>query len=102
MWDRENKGNCAVYTHRGNYVGNKVERPLLEPDSDTFIRFNEAISILYKVRKLNESSFAPLVSSRKPFGLDTQYRGKELGDILLYQNECISIRSCSGFFSYLD
>lgn len=86
LWDRENKGNCAVYTHRGNYVGNKVERPLLEPDSDTFIRFNEAISILYKVRKLNESSFAPLVSSRKPFGLDTQYRGKELGDILLYQN----------------
>jgi len=30
LWDRDNKGQCAITTHRGNDVGATVVRPLLE------------------------------------------------------------------------
>lgn len=76
LWDRDNKGNCTVTTHRGNSVGESISRPLLEDGCDVFIRYNEAISILHKVQSFGEKSFEPLVSARKPFGLDTLYRGR--------------------------
>lgn len=89
LWDRDNKGDCAVTTHTGSKIGETVFRPLLEKDCDVFIRFNEAISILHKVQRYGEPSFEPLVSARKPFGLDTLYRGRKSrrsGDIKLYEN----------------
>ena len=45
LWDRDNKGECTVYSHKGNYVSSPVVRPLLEKGCDTFIRYNEAIGI---------------------------------------------------------
>lgn len=89
LWDRDNKGNCTVTTHRGNSVGESISRPLLEDGCDVFIRYNEAISILHKVQSFGEKSFEPLVSARKPFGLDTLYRGRKTaqsGDVLLFEN----------------
>ena len=53
-----------------------MQRPLLSHGMDTFIRFNESVSIYDKVKKLGEQSFANYVSYRKPFGLPTTYRGK--------------------------
>lgn len=67
---------------------------------DVFIRFNEGLSILKKVvavesgqthsLALPESKrFDRMVSSRKPFGLDTTFKGKSAkraGDLLVYQN----------------
>lgn len=93
LWDRDNKGDCAVTTHTGGMTGKTVSRPLLENGCDVFIRYNEAISILHKVQKYGEPSFEPLVSTRKPFGLDTLYRGRKKpkeGDITLYENGGIS------------
>lgn len=84
LWDRDNPGDCAVTTHAGGTVGETVERPLLEPGCDTFIRWNEAIPILHKMRP--ESSFESLVSARKPFGLATTFRGRKTGEVKLYQN----------------
>jgi site-specific DNA-methyltransferase (adenine-specific) len=52
-------------------------RPLLEEDQDVFIRFNEALPILSKVKKLREQSFSSIVSPQKPFGLPTNFRGKK-------------------------
>lgn len=89
LWDRDNKGDCAVTTHTGTTTGETVCRPLLENGCDVFIRYNEAIGILHKIQKHGEPSFEPLVSARKPFGLDTLYRGcksKKHGDIVLYEN----------------
>jgi site-specific DNA-methyltransferase (adenine-specific) len=51
LWDRDNKGDCQVYSHKGNQVFGPMERPLLEPGCDTFIRYNEAVEILHKVLK---------------------------------------------------
>ena len=90
LWDKEHKGNCHVTTHKSGNVGGTVERPLLEKGSEVFIRYNEAISILRKVRKLEEESFSKIVSSRKPFGLATNFdnfdKSKTIRkDILLYR-----------------
>jgi site-specific DNA-methyltransferase (adenine-specific) len=73
LWDKEHKGNCAITTHKSGLAGNTVERPLLEKGSDVFIRYNEAISILRKVQKFKEDPFQNMVSSRKPFGLATNF-----------------------------
>jgi site-specific DNA-methyltransferase (adenine-specific) len=91
-WDRDHPGLCQVY----NYVHDKesmlksmLERPLCETGVDTFIRYNEAIGILHKVRRFNEPSIKEIVSSRKPFGLRSYYRGKSKpfpGAVKLYQS----------------
>lgn len=73
LWDRDNKGLCKVYTHTAEKVLSCSERPLKEKGVKTFIRYNEAISILHKVTKLNEPTFNNIVSSRKPFGLPTNF-----------------------------
>jgi site-specific DNA-methyltransferase (adenine-specific) len=65
-----------------------------------FIRFNEGVSILKKVVAVESGEtgslllpegkrFDQLVSSRKPFGLETTFKGKVAkgdGDVLVYQN----------------
>ena len=88
LWDRDNEGLCRVSTVRGNTTSTST-RSLLEKGSDTFIRYNEAISILHKVQIFNEKSFAPLVSSQKPFGFRTFVTGKQQyfeGAVKLYTN----------------
>ena len=50
-----------------------MKRPLLEKGADTFIRINEAISILRKVQMFSENSFSSIVSARKPFGLPSDF-----------------------------
>lgn len=91
LWERDNEGLCEVCTLRGD-VKSVSTRPLLEKGADIFIRYNEAISILHKVQRLNEKSFAPLVSSQKPFGFRTFVTGhstKNKGDIKLYANKSV-------------
>ncbi|WP_285247500.1 Eco57I restriction-modification methylase domain-containing protein [Pseudarthrobacter sp. efr-133-R2A-89] len=100
LWDRDNAGDCRVQTHFKDWPVNAAVRPLLEKGADVFIRFNQGLSILKKVvavetgqtesLELPESQrFDRIVSSRKPFGLDTTFKGKATkapGDVLIYQN----------------
>lgn len=72
LWYRDNKGLCKVFTHERDKVVSSAERPLLEEGAETFIRYNKAITILHKVRKLKEESFANLVSANDPFGFDVR------------------------------
>jgi site-specific DNA-methyltransferase (adenine-specific) len=72
LWERDTQGMCKIYTHDGSKIVSEAERPLLEEGAETFIRYSEAISILHKVRKLNEESFASLVSANDPFGFDVR------------------------------
>lgn len=72
LWDRDNLGDCEIITHRDNIV-NKSVRPLLENGNDIFIRFNEAIPILNKVRSFKEETYSNIISSQRPFGLPTNY-----------------------------
>lgn len=75
LWERDNKGDCAITTHLNNEVIGPVSRPLLEQGSDTFIRYNQAISIVHKVYHPGQRSFSELVSPQTPFGVITSYKG---------------------------
>lgn len=90
LWDKEHNGDCKVTTYKNGNIGKTVERPLLEKGSEVFVRYNEAIAILRKVQKLKEDTFAKIVSSRKPFGLATNFedfslKKTEKKGILLYR-----------------
>lgn len=89
LWDRDNPGDCLVLTSRKGEIVSEMERPLLEPNTDIFIRYNEAIPILEKVRAFGETSLGDQISSSKPFGLRTFFKGKPKpfpNAIALYQN----------------
>lgn len=77
LWCREEHGECSVYSHKGTEVSKPIIRPLLENGCDTFIRYNEAVSILHKVMAFHESSMENLVSTRLPFGLPNTFKGNK-------------------------
>ncbi|OOL33417.1 Eco57I restriction-modification methylase domain-containing protein [Rhodococcus zopfii] len=100
LWDRDHPGLCKVTTHFKDWPTTTATRPLLEPGADVFIRFNEGLSILRKVIAVETGQdqslalpegrrFDQLVSSRKPFGLETTFKGKATkrpGDLRIHQN----------------
>ena len=75
MWDRDYNGPCTVQTMwDGQPTGPAVARHL---DSyDILVRRNEAVPILEKVTAKGEPRMSEQVSSRKPFGLATNFKGK--------------------------
>ena len=100
LWERDNPGNCSIRTHDKGVASPPVERPLLEPGADIFIRWNQAIQIVSKVAasengnkgslELPENSrFTQIVSTRKPFGFTTFFQGRstsKAGDVSIFQN----------------
>lgn len=100
LWNRDQPGDCRVSTHFKDWPVSTATRPLMEPGADVFIRFNEGLSILKKVMAkeaqepgtltlAEESRFDSLVSARKPFALETTFKGRknaQEGDLLVYQN----------------
>ena len=73
LWEKEKNSDCEITSIRGGTKSVMV-RPLLEAESDTFIRFNEAINIYRKVKCFKEECFSSNISSRKPFGLTTNVK----------------------------
>lgn len=89
LWDKDGSGDCEVKTVRNNEVS-VMRRPLLEKGCDTFIRYNESISILRKVQSFKEPAMDSQVSSQKPFGFRTFVKGEEkpfAGAVKLYANK---------------
>jgi len=74
LWEKEHAGDCTVTTHRGDNFGTSVTRPLLEDEINVFIRFNEAISILRKVKEKKEGLFWEGVSARNPYGIISNFK----------------------------
>ena len=88
LWNRDNAGMCGVHSHNNGNVS-VSERPLLEEGGETFIRYNEAISILNKTKVEDSETLRNQISARKPFGIDTAYRAGERkfkDSVTLYQN----------------
>lgn len=88
LWNRDEHGDCSVYSHKGDAVQGPIIRPLLEAGCDTFIRYNEAVSVIHKVMAKNEPSMETLVSTRLPFGLPNTFNGNKVknspSDLLVY------------------
>jgi hypothetical protein len=93
LWDRDHHGACHVQTiWDGEPTGPAVARYL--DAHDILVRRNEAVPILEKVRSKGEPTLSDRVSSRKPFGLATNFKGKAsasgLSDpIRLFENQRI-------------
>jgi site-specific DNA-methyltransferase (adenine-specific) len=75
LWDREHNGPCSVQTiWDGKPTGPALSREL--DAYDILVRRNEAVPILEKVRAKAEPTLDARVSSQKPFGLATNFKGK--------------------------
>lgn len=101
LWDKDNPGDCRVTTYYGGEAMSSMTRPLLESGADTFVRHNQALSIVKKVIAVEngveegplalseDKQFMQFVSARKPFGLPTTVRGKPdpfVSSVKIYQN----------------
>ncbi len=69
--------NCEVLNIHGDKIS-KMIRPLDE--FPILVRYNEAVSILRKVREKKENTLDTIISSISPYGLSTKVRGIEKPD----------------------
>lgn len=119
LWDKEHPGECRITTNFKDWPVSEATRPLLENGVDIFIRFKEGVSILNKVMQVEtgqtdmlalpeERRFETMVSSRKPFGLTTTFKGRKTkkdNDLKVYQNGGIGYTdraSITAGQSYID
>lgn len=84
--DASYSGDCLVTSYM-NQSSNSMRRQLNQ--FDTFVRFNQAISILEKVQSKKLPSLSSLVSRQKPFGLRTYERPTGTGTVKLYANKTV-------------
>lgn len=92
LWSRDYQGKCKVQTHLSNGETSTAIRYLKESGCDIFIRLNEAIPILHKVKNKSEITIDTILSSQKPFGLRTFFKGettKKANYIKVYANKNI-------------
>ena len=85
LWNRDRPGDCRVVEIGRELTSSEAVRPLLEEGAEVFIRSNRALSILRRVVAVESCSeslslpddkrFDRQVSSQKPFGLRTFFRG---------------------------
>lgn len=77
LWAKDHTGLCEITTvEQGGFFGKPISRSLNE--FDIFVRRNQSITILRKVRKEKGKTFDDSVSSRKPFGLPTNFFGSDI------------------------
>lgn len=75
LWDRDYDGPCTIQTMWDDKpLGAPVARNL--DAYDVLVRWNDAVSILDKVRAKQEPTLDGRVSSRKPFGFPTNFHGQ--------------------------
>lgn len=90
LWDKNYQGDCEIFNYENGECVSYTRRPLKEQGIDVFIRYNKAVNILNKVKSFNEKTFDNLVSSRKPFGLASNFKGSpnpyKNNNVILYQN----------------
>ena len=82
---RDKEGECS-FSNINNKEINTLQRRLDE--FPVLVRYNEAVSILRKVKRLTKQPLSDIASSLTPFGLPTNYRGSEKkknsNDLTLY------------------
>ncbi len=106
LWDRDNPGKVKVSTFKKDKIVSSEERHLLEEGAGTFIRYNEAIDILRKVKRFKEPTFEKLVSQQKPFGFSTTYKGKpkktDKNDVIVYGSKGLGYTSLKDITSNIN
>jgi hypothetical protein len=103
LWEMSHSGNVTVTNHGPGGSKSTMSRGLLETGAGVFLRYNEGVSILRKVMKLESSETTNDVSFKLPmekmlinkvssigsFGLETSFRGKTekaKNDLTVFRN----------------
>jgi hypothetical protein len=68
-WAQAHAGSTRVTNYSKEHAPVTSVRPPLEPGLSSFVRYNDAISILSKVRAKGEETYDSRVQSRNPFGI---------------------------------
>ena len=105
LWDKNYDGFTRFVTHNADEIISTSDRPLRENGCDIVIRYNDAISILHKVRSIGGQTFDSIVSTKKPFGFTTNYKGSKksfAGAVKLYGNRRIEYVKKSDIARRLD
>lgn len=71
--DKNYNGPCEVINYKNGSPVSSMTRYLKEKNLETLIRYNTGLEIIRKVQKLNESTMDKIVSSRKPFGIESNF-----------------------------
>lgn len=72
LWDRDYHGKCKYSTTN---TGNTSTAYRELNEFPIFVRYNEALDIIHKVRAKREDTLVTIMSSRNPFGIPTNARG---------------------------
>ncbi|GAA5092284.1 Eco57I restriction-modification methylase domain-containing protein [Paenalcaligenes hermetiae] len=87
LWNRDYRGDCVV-TNVLRGKKDSLIRPL--NSHDIFIRNNQSLKIVEKIKKKNKDNIVNIISSRNPFGFSSSDRGrsvKKIGDITLHSSK---------------
>ena len=81
LWERGYEGDCLVTNILKDGRILTASRKLNE--FPTFIRNNNAVSIVHKALQFHEGRLSDIVTSRKPFGLESNTKDDGTGDVIL-------------------
>ena len=87
LWDASWNGKCKVINVNGESRNESI-RSLNE--YPVFIRFNDAINIVNKVKSFQQKSIEGIITTRNPFGLSSKERGhsdRKDGDVSLITSQ---------------
>lgn len=93
-WSQSHSGDTKVTNYSKDHPPTTLHRQALETGISTFVRYNEAISILKKVRKFNEETYSNRVQSRNPYGIPSNFT--EFSTTKNKENSIILFRSRRG------
>lgn len=74
LWDKQYNGDCEFT----NVIGkDRIVQNRKLNEFELFIRYNDALSIIHKINDSGYKMLSEIITSRKPFGLDSFERGHE-------------------------
>ncbi len=71
LWNPNYIGECLVTTHNNDGTKESSKRKLA--DANVFVRYKALMSLYEKIRTVECEDFSSIVSSRKPYGLRTDF-----------------------------
>ena len=86
LWNHAYNGKCAVTNIQG---AERYTTMRQMNESDVFVRYGQALSIIEKVKTVESEFLDSYVSSQKPFGLRTYVTPTDSGDVSLRYNKGI-------------
>ena len=96
LWNKKYEGDC-IFTNTKNGETSFLKRPLNE--FSVIVRYNEAISILRKIRHIMNDCIDTIISPLMPFGISTNIRGRkeksEKDSLSLYASDSVTYISSS-------